>query len=308
MSRRDHAAPDSAVRGHAAAAAQGSASEQVQQPPYRGEDDAAVDDIVVVTASRREEQLLNAPATMSVLTRGCDRECAGPERHGPAAARARAQHRPDRRRATSTSRAAPRRARSRIPCWCCWTGAPSTRTSSGSSRGTSCRSTRSEIKQIEVIRGPASAVWGANAMTGVVNVITKTPREMQGTSVAIRFGQFDRSRAGGRVRRRRALLDQRHACAGDERQVCLQGVGGRADTGTVSAADRDCCQARRRLPRIREQRNHAAEARCPRGLRPRRTGGRRSSWPAAFPGPKGSFTPGSGRSMSSADRRSSTAA
>ena len=29
----------------------------------------------------------------------------------------------------------------------------------------------SEIKQIEVIRGPASAVWGANALYGVVNVI-----------------------------------------------------------------------------------------------------------------------------------------
>ncbi|TPW07246.1 MAG: iron complex outermembrane recepter protein, partial [Acidimicrobiaceae bacterium] len=26
-----------------------------------------------------------------------------------------------------------------------------------------------ELKQIEVIRGPASAVWGANAMNGVVN-------------------------------------------------------------------------------------------------------------------------------------------
>ena len=35
-----------------------------------------------------------------------------------------------------------------------------------------------DIKQIEVIRGPASAVWGANAMSGVVNVITKTPREL----------------------------------------------------------------------------------------------------------------------------------
>ena len=38
----------------------------------------------------------------------------------------------------------------------------------------------SEIKQIEVIRGPASAVWGANAMTGVVNIITKSPREAPG--------------------------------------------------------------------------------------------------------------------------------
>ena len=48
-----------------------------------------------------------------------------------------------------------------------------------------------EIKQVEVIGGPASAVWGANAMNGVVNAISKTPREMQGTSVGIRFGQFD---------------------------------------------------------------------------------------------------------------------
>lgn len=49
-----------------------------------------------------------------------------------------------------------------------------------------------EIKQVEVIRGPASAVWGANALNGVVNVITKSPREMQGTSAVIGVGGFDR--------------------------------------------------------------------------------------------------------------------
>jgi outer membrane receptor protein involved in Fe transport len=49
-----------------------------------------------------------------------------------------------------------------------------------------------EIKQIEVIRGPASAVWGANALNGVVNVITKSPREMQGTSAILGVGGFDR--------------------------------------------------------------------------------------------------------------------
>ncbi len=47
-----------------------------------------------------------------------------------------------------------------------------------------------EIKQIEVVRGPGSAVWGANAQTGVVNVITKSPREMEGTSVTIGGGEF----------------------------------------------------------------------------------------------------------------------
>ncbi len=49
-----------------------------------------------------------------------------------------------------------------------------------------------EVKQIEVIRGPASAVWGANALYGVVNVISKTPRELKGTSATFGFGGFDR--------------------------------------------------------------------------------------------------------------------
>jgi outer membrane receptor protein involved in Fe transport len=56
-----------------------------------------------------------------------------------------------------------------------------------------------DIKQIEVIRGPASAVWGANAMSGVVNVITKTPRELAaqgGTSLTIGAGTFDRDVRG----------------------------------------------------------------------------------------------------------------
>ncbi len=34
-----------------------------------------------------------------------------------------------------------------------------------------------EIERIEVIRGPGSAIYGANAMTGVVNIITKVPGE-----------------------------------------------------------------------------------------------------------------------------------
>src|SRR5687767_15880259 len=53
-----------------------------------------------------------------------------------------------------------------------------------------------DIRQIEVIRGPASAVWGANAMTGVVNVLTKTPRELAaqgGTSITIGAGAFNRN-------------------------------------------------------------------------------------------------------------------
>ncbi|MCB1041895.1 MAG: TonB-dependent receptor [Acidobacteria bacterium] len=54
----------------------------------------------------------------------------------------------------------------------------------------------SEIKQIEVIRGPASAVWGANAQTGVTNIITKSPHEIQGTSFQVSGSIFSRDVEG----------------------------------------------------------------------------------------------------------------
>jgi outer membrane receptor protein involved in Fe transport len=53
-----------------------------------------------------------------------------------------------------------------------------------------------EVRQIEVIRGPASAIWGANALTGVVNVISKSPRELAGTTFNMSAGMFDRSVEG----------------------------------------------------------------------------------------------------------------
>ena len=49
-----------------------------------------------------------------------------------------------------------------------------------------------DVKQIEVVRGPASAVWGANAFTGAVNIITKTPRESAGTTATLQGGMFSR--------------------------------------------------------------------------------------------------------------------
>ena len=49
-----------------------------------------------------------------------------------------------------------------------------------------------DIKQIEVVRGPASVVWGANALTGVVHIITKSPRENQGFGVTLGAGLFSR--------------------------------------------------------------------------------------------------------------------
>ena len=48
-----------------------------------------------------------------------------------------------------------------------------------------------EVKQVEVARGPGSAIWGANALTGAINIITKSPREMLGTRATVGIGERD---------------------------------------------------------------------------------------------------------------------
>lgn len=58
-----------------------------------------------------------------------------------------------------------------------------------------------EIERIEVLSGPGSAVWGANAMSGVINVITKKPSEVQGGLLTLGAGnrgeRYARLRWGG---------------------------------------------------------------------------------------------------------------
>jgi outer membrane receptor for ferrienterochelin and colicins len=47
------------------------------------------------------------------------------------------------------------------------------------------------IARIEVIRGPGSALYGADAYTGVINVITKTSLDIDGTVVGTRLGSYN---------------------------------------------------------------------------------------------------------------------
>lgn len=46
------------------------------------------------------------------------------------------------------------------------------------------------IARIEIIRGPGSALYGADAYAGVINLITKTANEAQGSEFGIRAGSF----------------------------------------------------------------------------------------------------------------------
>lgn len=46
------------------------------------------------------------------------------------------------------------------------------------------------ISRVEVVRGPGSAVYGADAYAGVINIVTKSAREIDGFSIGARGGSF----------------------------------------------------------------------------------------------------------------------
>ena len=48
-----------------------------------------------------------------------------------------------------------------------------------------------DIEQIEIIRGPGASMWGANAVNGVINIITKNSKETQGTLATAAAGTHE---------------------------------------------------------------------------------------------------------------------
>jgi iron complex outermembrane receptor protein len=60
-----------------------------------------------------------------------------------------------------------------------------------------------DVERIEVIRGPGGALWGENAVNGVINVITRNAKQTQGVSLASSLGHDEgyqgSARFGGQV-------------------------------------------------------------------------------------------------------------
>jgi iron complex outermembrane receptor protein len=55
-----------------------------------------------------------------------------------------------------------------------------------------------DVDRIEVIRGPGGTIWGANAVNGVINIITKSARDTKGTLVAVGGGNVEQGMANVR--------------------------------------------------------------------------------------------------------------
>ena len=55
-----------------------------------------------------------------------------------------------------------------------------------------------DIDRIEVIRGPGATLWGANAVNGVINILTKHAADTQGGWVSLAGGNFERAALGAR--------------------------------------------------------------------------------------------------------------
>lgn len=56
-----------------------------------------------------------------------------------------------------------------------------------------------DVDRIEVVRGPGGAMWGANAVNGVVNIVTRSAKETQGLYLEVGGGTEERGFFGARV-------------------------------------------------------------------------------------------------------------
>ena len=75
-----------------------------------------------------------------------------------------------------------------------------------------------EIKRIEVLKGPASVLYGFNAFDGIVNIITKSAEEMKGTTLQFGGGELGHFERGDSCRHTRETWLSAYLLGEDQNQ------------------------------------------------------------------------------------------
>ena len=83
-----------------------------------------------------------------------------------------------------------------------------------------------DIERIEVIRGPGATLWGANAVNGVINIITRSAQQTQATLVRGSFGSQERS-----------LASRFGTAVGDKAYGRVYAVAGDRESNTLDHSD-----------------------------------------------------------------------
>ena len=88
-----------------------------------------------------------------------------------------------------------------------------------------------DVERIEVIRGPGGTIWGANAVNGVINIITKKAQDTQGTLLRVGAGNEEKFMAGARYGGR----------IGETTFARLYATGNNRDGNVLADSGEDAC-------------------------------------------------------------------
>ncbi len=86
-----------------------------------------------------------------------------------------------------------------------------------------------DVDRIEVVSGPGGTLWGANAVNGVINVVSKSAKETQGLYASVATGSFLKDMAevrfGGRSKLDSNLYFRMYGQRYDQNHANLSSIG-----------------------------------------------------------------------------------